>query len=117
MEVYVRPVNHPTKLRVSMNGGFNPVWRSDGKELFYEARGVNIMAVDIQLGETPKVSQSKILFRACSAEGVSQGFPEYDVTGDGKRFIFSCFGQGTNRRSWTVAIGWMQTMKGPGARQ
>jgi dipeptidyl aminopeptidase/acylaminoacyl peptidase len=46
MEVYVRPVNQPAKLRVSTNGGANPVWRRDGKELFYGAQGVTIMAAD-----------------------------------------------------------------------
>src|SRR5205807_2272753 len=35
-EVYVRPFpNGPGKWRVSNSGGFEPRWRSDGKELFY----------------------------------------------------------------------------------
>jgi Tol biopolymer transport system component len=113
VEVYVRAVGRPAKVRVSTDIGANPVWRRDGRELFYESRGVTILAADVQSGESIRVSTPKVLFRACSAEGSSLVFPDYDVTRDGQRFIFSCFAQGANRRALTVGVGWMQMVKWP----
>jgi Tol biopolymer transport system component len=113
VEVYVRAVGKPVKARISTNVGGFPVWRRDGRELFYEARGVSIMAADVQLGESIQVSTPKVLFHACSAEGSNLIFPDYDVTRDGQRFLFSCFAQGSNRRSLTVSVGWMQKVAWP----
>jgi hypothetical protein len=112
-EVYVRAVDKPVKLRVSNNGSANLVWRRDVRELFYEAPSVTIMATKVMPGEALGVSTPKVLFRACSAEGGNLAFPDYDVTHDGKRFLFSCFAQGTNRRTLTVGIAWQQMVKWP----
>jgi glyoxylase-like metal-dependent hydrolase (beta-lactamase superfamily II) len=62
----------------------------------------------VQPGESLQVSTPRVLFRACSAEGANLVFPDFDVTRDGQRFIFSCFAQGSNRRALTVSVGWMQ---------
>jgi Tol biopolymer transport system component len=48
-EVYVRPfLGQGEKTRVSTTGGFQPRWRSDGKELFYLSPDREVMAVDTQ---------------------------------------------------------------------
>jgi Tol biopolymer transport system component len=47
-EVYVRPFPGPgRKWQISSNGGSNPTWRSDGKELFYSATSEHIVAVEL----------------------------------------------------------------------
>ena len=85
-EVYVQPYPGPGgKWQISTNGGQEPVWNSEGSELFYRS-GSRMMAVaiDIESGFTPGTPQ--MLF-----EGpyVPTGFsyPNYDVSPDGQRFL------------------------------
>ena len=117
-EVYVRSLEKGVKVRVSTKGGAIPVWRADGRELFYEEAGPMVMASEVQLGNAAAASPPKVLFRSCLAEnsGDYLGRPGYDVTKDGRRFIFSCLAEGTHRRALSVAIGWQQSVKWPGAR-
>src|SRR4029453_18522070 len=51
-EVYVRPFpSGAGKWQVSKDGGGFPVWRGDGRELFYTTRqGTSIVAVEIKAG-------------------------------------------------------------------
>jgi hypothetical protein len=73
------------------------------------------MSVEFRPVEPLRISPPKVLVRACIAEGSNTVFPDYDVTRDSNRFVFSCFAQGANRRSVTVAVGWQQMVKWPGA--
>ncbi|MBI2833800.1 MAG: serine/threonine-protein kinase, partial [Acidobacteria bacterium] len=51
LEVYVRPFPGPgTKWQISPNGGSQPQWRRDGKELFYIAADHRLMAVAVKSG-------------------------------------------------------------------
>jgi hypothetical protein len=36
------------KKRVSVNGGFNPMWRKDGRELYFMTEDRALMAVSVQ---------------------------------------------------------------------
>jgi eukaryotic-like serine/threonine-protein kinase len=54
VEVYVQPFPTPpgggSKTQVSRDGGNQPRWRGDGKELFYLSPGGKLMAVDVTEG-------------------------------------------------------------------
>ena len=87
-EVYVRPfggLEDPAPgppIPVSTTGGDRPVWREDGKELFY-IRGVGeLVAVSVGLGDSIELGPPKELFHI--KDPVPGG--AYD-TRDGKRFI------------------------------
>jgi WD40 repeat protein len=67
------------KWLISSQGGVNPHWRRDGKELFYRS-GRKVMAVQIQLGPELIIGKPRMLF-----EGDFD--PRYDVTPDGQRFV------------------------------
>jgi Tol biopolymer transport system component len=93
-EVYVRPFPSGVgKWKVSSNGGREPRWRRDGKELFYlQPDGVkyHLMVVPIQAGSRPvsEAGASKALF----AFRVLSGAPQfnkfsYSVAADGQRFL------------------------------
>ena len=117
-KVYVRSLgDRPVKVRVSANGGDVPVWRPDGRELFYEIPGPSVLAVDVihPGGDQIKFSEPKVLFRGCNASQFIR-LPSFDVTTDGKRFLFSRLAEGTTKRSVTVATAWQQALKLPGAR-
>jgi hypothetical protein len=90
-EVFVQPVpaGHG-KWQISTHGGAQPVWRQDGKELFYLAAGGNITAVPVKIGASFEAGVPKELFKISTAD-----LPEirrhYSVSPDGQRFLVNQF--------------------------
>ncbi|MDA1234148.1 MAG: protein kinase [Acidobacteria bacterium] len=85
-EVYVRPFPEGSgKWQVSTNGGVDPRWAVDGRELFY-SEGTTLMAVDVSTSGTFTVERPQRLFESNSLQ---QGGPthRYDVFPDGQRFL------------------------------
>ena len=85
-EVYVQPYPGPGgKWQVSTDGGTEPVWNRNGRELFYR-QGDKMMAVDVTTQSGFSAGKPKMLF-----EGAYQltpvTFPNYDVSPDGQRFL------------------------------
>jgi serine/threonine protein kinase/Tol biopolymer transport system component len=83
-EVYVRPFpDHGGKWPISTQGGNNPVWARNARELFYRS-GNQMMVVDINAQPTFTASKPRVLF-----EGLYEAGPDtnYDVTRDGQRFL------------------------------
>ena len=82
-EIYV--VSFPVlgrKWKVSVGGGSRPVWRRDGKELFYIAPDRKLMASSVVAGATFETSPPQSLF------ATHQAFTRfYDVSADGRRFL------------------------------
>jgi len=89
-EIYVRPFPdvEQGKWQVSTEGGQEPYWRADGKELFYRKAGapVSIMAVAIESEPRFQAGLPTVLF---SGDYIIDFVPSitYDVTADGKRFL------------------------------
>jgi eukaryotic-like serine/threonine-protein kinase len=88
-EVYVRaePGGPDGQTMVSVAGGGAPLWRADGKELFYVSpsatSGTSIMAVSVQLfDDHVEVGEPHKLFDTTLVAG-----QPYDVTPDGQRFL------------------------------
>ena len=74
--------------RVSVNGGSQPRWRKDGKELFY-VEGDSLMAVRVSTDPTLSLGSPQKLF---SSEGLvleRSHLLTYDVTPDGERFVLA----------------------------
>jgi serine/threonine protein kinase/Tol biopolymer transport system component len=92
-EVYI--TSFPTgdgKWQVSTNGASFPVWRGDGKELFFKDFNDNFFASSITVrGSEVEADTPKQLFHA-SVTGV--GLP-YDVSADGQRFLLNVAGDET----------------------
>jgi hypothetical protein len=71
---------------VSDRGGTHPVWRADGRELFYVSENSRLMSVDVGgLGSGLTLSQPHDLFAV--PVRVGESFYDYDGASDGKRFI------------------------------
>ena len=76
------------KWQVSTEGGEQPVWRADGKEIFYLAADGKIMAVPIESGENFfRPGEPKPLFQTRLDR--EAGARQYDVTSDGQRFLLN----------------------------
>jgi Tol biopolymer transport system component len=96
-EIYVRafdPANRTgrpagEKWQVSRDGGTEPRWRGDGKELFFVGLDGMVMVADVLASEGPvfRTGPAKALFQ--SPAGVTERFARLgDVSSDGKRFLF-----------------------------
>jgi Tol biopolymer transport system component len=90
-EIYVRTFPQATgKWQISNAGGEEPMWRGDGKELFYFG-GERVMVAAVSA--TPsgfEAGTPKALF-ACPQPCQSVGRNRYIVTPDGKRFLFNAY--------------------------
>ena len=88
-EVYARPFPEgSSQSTVSSNGGTQPRWSRDGKELFY-VEGSTLMAVSVSSGATFSVSPASRLFEHANlTDGAgTASYPRYDVSADGRQFI------------------------------
>ncbi len=66
-------------------GAVQPLWRADGKELFFLTRDRKLMAVDVMAGASLKTGPARLLLEA--AVNTSAVIQIYAATRDGKRFI------------------------------
>ena len=85
-EVYVVPFPGPgAKWQISTEGGREPVWARNGRELFYR-NGDKMLVVAIAMQPTLTVGTPRVLFERHYERG--PGFrPNYDVAPDGQRFV------------------------------
>ncbi|PYV69923.1 MAG: hypothetical protein DMG97_20590 [Acidobacteria bacterium] len=88
-QVYVQAFPGPGgKWQVSTDGGTEPVWARNGRELFYHS-GHKMMTVEVTSGPAFTAGNPKTLFESeyqSPSTGVFSG-QNYDVTPDGQRFI------------------------------
>jgi serine/threonine-protein kinase len=85
-EIYVRPFQTGGgKIQISTDGGDEPLWSRDGRELFY-INGDKMMAVDIRTQPTFTAGTPQLLFTG-RYQSSPNGATAYDVSPDGKRFL------------------------------
>jgi serine/threonine protein kinase len=85
-EVYVQPYPGPGgKRQISPDGGNEPVWNSNGRELFYR-NGDKMLAVEVTTQPSFSVGKPKLLFEASYMQ-TPAGSAYYDVSPDGQRFL------------------------------
>ncbi len=85
-EIYVQPYPGPGgKWQISTEGGTEPAWNPNGRELFYRS-GDKMMAVDIATQPGFAVGKPRMLFEGPYVP-TPLTFPNYDVSPDGQRFL------------------------------
>jgi Tol biopolymer transport system component len=85
MEVYVRSYPEPgARVPVSLQGGSEPVWGHDGRELFYRA-GDSLMVASVTMSPALAVAGRRRLFTGPFLNG--GGYREYDVAPDDQHFV------------------------------
>jgi hypothetical protein len=105
------------QFQISTNGGVEPRWRRDGKELFYLSLERKLMAVEVKTAPTEfgtPFGTPKELFQTPIVGG-GAGFGivfHYDVAPDGNRFLFIDQGAGESDSSpITVVLNWRELLK------
>ncbi len=97
-EIYLKALDGHVRHKVSADGGLQPAWRHDGRELYYLRGGTSLMAVPVDATGTPAVParllESPIAVRA------------YDVTADGDRFLLNLPAEGRAPRPYAASVHW-----------
>jgi len=93
-EIYVQPFPGSGRRElVSIDGGVQPVWARNGRELFYRASQgpgptMRMMVVDVRLGDVFTAGRPRVLWEAMRARYPGgTGGRTYDVAPDGRRFL------------------------------
>jgi Tol biopolymer transport system component/predicted Ser/Thr protein kinase len=88
-EVYVIPFGgNGGKWQISRAGGLHPIWRRDGKELFFWSPNNDLMSVSLAIkGGVVEVGATHSLFRFNNPVGNVGIISPYDVSPDGQRLV------------------------------
>jgi len=110
-QIYVIPFP-PTgaKWQVSRDGGVQPQWRRDGRELFFLAPDGTMMAVDVRTDASFVPGTPRALFQTTL---VSPDAPPYVVTGDGQRFVVTVAAGPAQANAIRVISDWPALVKRP----
>ncbi len=86
-EIYVQPYpGSGGKWQISTEGGVEPLWNRNGRELFYRS-GKKMMAVEIATKPSFSAGTPKMLFEGPYQSLPTISTPNYDVSPDGRRFL------------------------------
>ena len=113
LEVYVQPfpasAERAGKHLVSTGGGIEPVWRRDGKELFYLS-GRAIMAAGVDTGAVFKSGTPRKLFEGSFGSVNGAGY-RWAAAPDGKRFLMKAAGDAAAQEPLTLILNWSAGLK------
>lgn len=110
-EVYVQSFPQGGgKKQISTKGGVGPLWRRDGKELFYYALDGKLMALEVKSGDNFEVGLASELFEFSNASGSITVAP-YTVSGDGQRFLVNARVDKSASAPLTVVVNWTLNLK------
>jgi len=107
-EVYVRPYPRGDKQQVSREGGTEPVWARNGREMFYRS-GDKMMVVDVTTEPTLKFSLPRELFTGCYDP--LPWAANYDVTLDGRFLMIRSVGAERCQSQINVELNWLQELR------
>ena len=109
-EVYVETFpRSDRRWPVSTNGGYEPRWRADGREIYYLSADQKLMAVTIGAG--PSFAIPKVLFQTHVPAGVHANRTHYVPTLDGRRFLINTQSGELPPNPITVVLNWTAGLK------
>jgi Tol biopolymer transport system component len=109
MEVVITPFPQADrKAQVSSEGGTQPVWNPNGREIFYRS-GTKMMSVAVSTSPDLVLSTPRLLFDLRYAFGTGITIANYDVSSDGQRFVMVKDEPGAGRLN--VVLNWSEELK------
>jgi Tol biopolymer transport system component len=118
-QVFIQPFPGPGgKWQVSTNGGADPRWGRDGRELFYVAPDGKLMAAEIHVDAdgralTPEPPNPLFQTRLATGANVTVGFlsrPQYAVAPDG-RFLMNVTADDNVVSPISIVLNWATALK------
>jgi eukaryotic-like serine/threonine-protein kinase len=110
-EVYVIPFGGGSgKWQISSTGGLHPLWRRDGKEMFFWSPNNDLMSVPLSLKPgLVEVGATRSLFRFNNPVGNVGIISPYDVSPDGQRLVLITTPEIS--RPITLVTNWLSELK------
>jgi len=110
-EVYVQPYPGPGGTwQVSTDGGEQPVWAPDGRELFYR-NGDKVMVSTVSLQAAFQASTPRVLFEGRYARDFAGNFNDYDIAPDGQHFVMVKEAEQKAATQLNVVLNWFEDLK------
>ena len=104
-EVYVTTLpSGESSIQISTEGGSSPRWRDDGEEIYYVAPGGTVMSVALRVGADLDADRPSALFQVPNL-AADFGY-QYDVTGNGERFLLNIQVEPEAPPPITVVVNW-----------
>jgi Tol biopolymer transport system component len=112
-QVYVVPFPSPGgKYQISIDGGQQPRWRRDGKELFFLSPDRKLMVASVKTGSTFDFSAPTALFGTRAHEPLTaEEFFTYDVSVEGQRFLINENAEQKNAPPVDIILNWASSLK------
>jgi len=107
-QVYVAPFPGPGgKYQISTEGGQQPRWRRDGKELFFLSPDKKLMAGAVKAGAIFEFGTPTVLFQTRAREpNSSEEVFTNDVSPDGQRFLINVNLEQSNPPPANIVLNW-----------
>jgi len=110
-ELYAQPFPGPgAKLQISISGGSEPQWSDDGKQIFFRGGDDTMCRTDVETVPTFRVSNPVALF-PLRARWLNIGGRQWQVMGDGQRFLLDELIPENAPAPITVIMNWAQHLK------
>ena len=100
------------KWQVSTNGGEQPRWRGDGKEIYFMSLEAKLMAASVDTKTEFESGTPTVLFQTDPHERVATTeVIVYDVSRDGQRFIVNTNYKNGSAHPMSVVLNWKSEIK------
>jgi hypothetical protein len=97
--------------QISKTGGLQPMWRKDGKELFFLSPDSKLMAAAIDLTGSFQADAATALFTVNTTGTAAAIGHQYAVSKDGRRFLVNSLQQEAGIMPLTVVVNWLSALQ------
>jgi Tol biopolymer transport system component len=108
-EIYVQSFPTPGngKFLISSNGGDQPAWRLDGKELYYLTADRKLMSVQVKTAPSFEAAPSQLLFQTHVPQiSITTFRNHYAAAPDGRRFLVTSIPEAGSPTPLVVVLNW-----------
>ncbi len=107
LEVFAQPFDRPgDRIQVSVKGGMGPVWRDDGRELYYEGP-TGLMAVSMtERAGALEAGTPQALFNLRTPGDVTNQPHNFEVAAHGQKFLVNTIVDGSDNAPLEVTLRW-----------
>jgi hypothetical protein len=111
-EVFAQPFDRPgDRIQVSVKGGFDPIWRDDGRELYYES-GEGLIAVTMtERGDALEAGTPQKLFSIHTQGDVVNQPHNVEVAAHGQKFLVNAIVGDSDNTPLEVTLNWTAGLK------
>ena len=110
-EIYVKSyADQGGMTQISIDGGREPMWAPDGKELFYR-NGDQMMIVSVRTAPTFQAQTPRLLFEGSYKYSTIALVSNYDISPDGQLFVMVKGAEDQEAKQINVGLNWFEELK------